>query len=125
MYAEAELIEDDRVHSAVMEYLMTHGSKKHAAGIMSLFANYAAGGTENLTSKQFHPASSSDPNIYRFGKGHIRVYCFFDGPNIIIASHGTMKKSQKTDPKDLDKANDVRDRYFEDKDAQAIEVHRR
>lgn len=106
----------------LIAYLSSHSERKNAQGILSLFKNFANGGRDELTPSQFHPASNKDPNIYRFSKGKIRIYCFFDGPNIIIGTHGAMKKSQSTAQADLDKANAVRSCYLTAKAAGTLTI---
>ena len=108
--------------SEVLNYLQTHSEKKNVLGIRSLFSNYAKDGTDGLTENQFHPAKNTDPNIYRFGKGKVRVYCFQDGDDVIVTTHGAQKKSQETTKADMDQANAVRDAYFEAKNSGTLEV---
>lgn len=46
-----------------------------------------------------------------------RLFAFWDTDEntFIIATHGIIKKSQKTPPKEITKAEDIRRRYFENK----------
>lgn len=59
--------------------------------------------------------------IYEFIKGDARVLWFEDDEgNILICSHGLVKKSQKTPKAEIDKASQRRDEYFAAKKARAL-----
>lgn len=98
----------------------------HAKGMRNLFARYAAGGSGNLTRDMFHAAGGDDIDEFRHGR--LRIYCFRDpeNGNVILLSHGQMKKSgrrgNKTDPADLKKAESARDRYLEAKSKSQIDI---
>jgi phage-related protein len=51
---------------------------------------------------------------------HYRLFAFWDKSNeestLVIATHGLIKKSQKTPLQDLRKATDLMRKYFENKD---------
>ena len=44
-----------------------------------------------------------------------RLFSFWDTENetLVIATHGIVKKSQKTPPKEITKAEEIRKKYFE------------
>ncbi len=48
---------------------------------------------------------------------HYRLFAFWDTDNntIVIATHGIIKKTQKTPKKEIAKAIEIRRRYFENK----------
>ena len=113
---------DGHESCAVLAYLQEHNEKANVAGLFSLFENYAAGGASNLTKKQFHPAKAGETDIWRFGKGKVRIYCFFDGDAVIVATHGARKDSQETSAKNMADARKIRDEYFAEKERGLIEI---
>ncbi len=111
---------DDSGECPLLDFLSNPPSNLtgSADGFLSLFERYAEFGTEQLTAEQFHPADNN--GIYRFRKGRLRVYCFMDGANLVVCTHGTIKKSQKTQTKDSAAAKANRKRYDMDKQANKI-----
>lgn len=51
----------------------------------------------------------------RTGKGTFRIFCFFDGGNLIILTTGFQKKTQKTPKKELQRAIKIKQDYYENK----------
>lgn len=88
--------------------------RKNAEGITALMERYAVSGEDLLTPDQFHKAGG---NIYRFRKGRLRLYCFIDEGNLIVLSHSAIKKEQKTAKVELAKAEALRTRYLDAKNA--------
>tara|TARA_R110001592_G_scaffold362545_1_gene676750 strand:+ start:7308 stop:7469 length:162 start_codon:yes stop_codon:yes gene_type:complete len=43
------------------------------------------------------------------------VFCFFDKGKLVILLNGFQKKSQKTPPKEIEKASKLMDQYFAEK----------
>lgn len=80
-----------------------------ASGIIDLFELYAESGQSKLSSSQFH--SADENGVYRFSKGKLRIYCFKDGTDLVICSHGALKKGQKTAIKDSRAAQSCKTRY--------------
>jgi len=64
-----------------------------------------------------------NPDIWEFrtlyNKKQYRLFAFWDKSNkkvtIVVATHGIVKKSQKTPKKDIDKATEIMKEYFNDK----------
>ena len=50
------------------------------------------------------------------GNNIFRVFCFFDLDNIIVVGHGFQKKSQKTPRKEIEKAERIKQEYYESKE---------
>lgn len=50
--------------------------------------------------------------IYAIKQNQIRIYCFFHAGKMIILTHGFIKKSRKPDPKQLEKAIDIKNCYL-------------
>jgi phage-related protein len=44
-----------------------------------------------------------------------RIFCFFDGDNLVVLLNGFLKKTQKTPKNEIDKAVKLMDEYFKDK----------
>lgn len=51
----------------------------------------------------------------QLGSNIWRVFCFFDKGQLVILLNGFQKKSQKTPPKEIDKAIKLMDAYFKEK----------
>ncbi len=53
----------------------------------------------------------------RIGLGNniFRIFCFFDEGNLIILLNGFQKKSQKTPRREINKAEKLKDEYYENK----------
>ena len=49
------------------------------------------------------------------GSNIFRIFCFFDEGNLIILLNGFQKKSSKTPRKEIEKAERLKQRYYEDK----------
>ena len=76
-----------------------------------------AGGEMNT--ELFKKLENSDIWEFRtlYEKTAYRLFAFWDTRNdtIVVATHGIIKKTQKTPAKEIAKAEKVRDRYFRDK----------
>ena len=76
-----------------------------------------AGGEMNT--ELFKKLGNSDIWEFRtlYEKTAYRLFAFWDTRNdtIVVATHGIIKKTQKTPAKEIAKAEKVRDRYFRDK----------
>lgn len=91
-----------------------------AQGFRALFQRFSEEGPQGLTDKMFHRAGDS---IHRFRKGKLRVYCFLDDElNRVVLTHVALKKQQKSDPKDLNRANKVFNSYFDSKKNNKLEI---
>lgn len=53
----------------------------------------------------------------RLGNNTFRVFCFFDKNNLIIIGNGYQKKTQKTARKEIEKAEKIKEEYYEEKKA--------
>ncbi len=49
------------------------------------------------------------------GNDAFRIFCFFDEGQLIILLNGFQKKSQKTPPKEIERAKNLKTQYYEDK----------
>ena len=78
----------------------------------TLLKRYAEGGLRKLSGEVFHKADKD--NAWRFSSGQLRLYGFIDG-NIIILTHGTLKKTQKTDVRDKETIKKERENYFKER----------
>lgn len=90
---------------------LEHQYSSTAKGFKSLFERYARSGRRELTTALFHEADKSQ-GIWEFVKGSLRVYCMLDGDgNVLLLSHGIIKKGQKAKKSDIERAIALRDRY--------------
>lgn len=53
--------------------------------------------------------------LYEIKTTKLRVLCFWDEGSLIICTHGFIKKSKKTPPKDLERAQRDKNQYFDEK----------
>lgn len=49
------------------------------------------------------------------GSNIFRIFCFFDENNIVIVGHGFQKKTQKTPHKEIARAEQIKNEYYEEK----------
>ncbi|SHM37001.1 Phage derived protein Gp49-like [Cyclobacterium lianum] len=54
----------------------------------------------------------------QLGSNIWRVFCFFDEGQLVILLNGFQKKSQKTPPKEIEKASKLMDQYFAEKESE-------
>jgi hypothetical protein len=111
-------LEGDEGHETcpVLDFLRNQPANLQgtAKGFRALFKRYADGGRALLTPELFHEASASE-GIWEFIKGPLRVFCFQDGGNLVILSHGNRKKRQTANPQDVARAVELRRRYHQAK----------
>lgn len=102
-----------------LENTQYEGSKN---GMLALMNRIAKGGTNNLSSKLCHYVDQNE-KIYELIKGKLRLF-FFKGhcDLIVIVSHGTIKKSQKTKEKDIKKAIKYKKKYQQAHDTNNVEL---
>ncbi|MGY5847038.1 type II toxin-antitoxin system RelE/ParE family toxin [Salegentibacter sp. HM20] len=50
------------------------------------------------------------------GNNIYRIFCFFDQENIIIIGHGFQKKTQKTPRQEIERAEKIKQDYYESKE---------
>ena len=76
-----------------------------------------AGGEKNI--ELFKKLESSDIWEFRtlYNKTAYRLFAFWDndGDTLVIATHGIVKKTQKTPKKEIAKAEEIRRQYFQNK----------
>lgn len=82
--------------------------KGNAQMLMRLIQRFSDGNPK-CTSEQFHEAGDG---VYRFASGRLRLYCFFDGNQMLLLTHGSLKKTQKTSNKDLSTALSMKNAYL-------------
>lgn len=51
----------------------------------------------------------------QLGSNIWRVFCFFDGDQLVILLNGFQKKTQKTPKKEIERAERLMDEYYQDK----------
>ena len=97
--------------------------KSSAKGFKVLFERYAAMGRQGLTSDMFHEANKEE-GIWEFVKGRLRVFCFLDRGDLVILTHGAIKKSQKASHSEVVHAVRVKKEYLADKQIGNIQIER-
>ena len=51
----------------------------------------------------------------QMGNNAFRIFCFFDTNNLVIVGHGFRKKTQKTPPGEIIRAEKIKREYYEEK----------
>lgn len=54
-------------------------------------------------------------DLFEFKTTKIRLLCFWDKGGLVICTHGFVKKAQKTDRKEISRAQRLKDQYFNEK----------
>lgn len=54
----------------------------------------------------------------QLGSDIFRIFCCFDGNRLVVLFSGFQKKTQKTPPKEIDRAVRIMNEYFNDKNEQ-------
>lgn len=49
------------------------------------------------------------------GNNIFRIFCFFDNNNLVVVGHGFQKKTQKTPTGEIDRAEKIKNEYYEEK----------
>jgi phage-related protein len=49
------------------------------------------------------------------GSNVFRIFCFFDHNNLLVVEHGFQKKTQKTPPCEIERAEKIKREYYEEK----------
>lgn len=52
----------------------------------------------------------------KVGSNIFRIFCFFDFDNLVVLGHGFQKKTQKTPKQQLEKAEQIKKEYYENKE---------
>ncbi|MDT7518995.1 type II toxin-antitoxin system RelE/ParE family toxin [Rhodoferax sp. TBRC 17660] len=79
--------------------------------ILEYFKQVAAGGPQALNTAQCHQVDANN-KIYEFIAGKLRVLFFQSAKgNLVICTHMFLKKTQKTPPKDVNKAIRAKKEY--------------
>lgn len=50
------------------------------------------------------------------GSNIFRIFCFFDMDNVVVVGHGFQKKSQKTPKQQIEKAERIKQEYYDRKE---------
>ena len=53
--------------------------------------------------------------IVQVGNNIFRVFCFFDIDNLVVVGHGFQKKTQKTPKSEIERAEQIKKEYYDDK----------
>ncbi len=76
-------------------------------GLLALFQRYADFGVLH-NREQFKQLAGTDPTLVEFKKGQARVLGFYNGPGVLVLTHGLIKKRDRLDPADIDRAHRIR-----------------
>jgi phage-related protein len=49
------------------------------------------------------------------GNNIFRIFCFFDDNNLVVIENGFQKKTQKTPPGEIERAEKIKKEYYEEK----------
>ncbi len=125
-YQVAAVVDEHGDKPACPVYEFFAAIEKHyqgsADGLLALIERIANRGTQGLSSKLCHLVDEEN-KIYQLIKGDLRLF-FFKGhcDLIVIASHGTIKKSQHTKISDKNRAIRYKKRYQKEHDKKRITI---
>lgn len=88
------------------------GRKSDHANIFHLFRMMAEQGRISNREK-FKQLEGVNPSLVEFKKHQVRVFGFYDGEGVIVLTHGVIKKKDKMDPADIDRAHRIRSEHLE------------
>lgn len=91
-------------------------SRRELKGFGALLRKVQEHGPTCLSSDVCHEADSNE-SIYQFRKGDYRLFWFYDQGSVIICSHISRKKGNKTSKKDKERAIGFRRNYFSAKES--------
>ena len=102
----------DGVSCPVLEFLREQSEIKpdQVANLAALLERTALDGPSTNETK-FKKVEGSK-GLFEFKSYQMRLYCFFDGGNLIICTNGAVKKRDKANPADLVRAEEWRNLYF-------------
>ncbi len=124
-YRIAAVKEDDGTCPA-LDFLAGIGAqfKASATGLLALLEHIADCGLGGLSSKLCHCVNRKH-GIYELIKGRLRLFFFKgDGGIVLIATHGIIKKSQKTPRQDIDRAIAAKKAYDQAKAENRLVIER-
>lgn len=98
--------------------------KAHAKKLKVFFERYATAGRSKLTKEAFHEADR-ELGIWEFRSGQLRAFCFFDNGSLIVVSHVSLKKTQRADTRDVEKAARLKHRYILAKRLETLKIEER
>jgi hypothetical protein len=76
-----------------------------AMGFKALLERFARG--DRLPAESFHEANK-EKRVWEFVKGDLRLFCFRDRCGNVVLTHGIVKKGQKADKHEVERANQAR-----------------
>lgn len=89
--------------------------------ILEYFKQVAAGGPQALNTAQCHQVDANN-KIYEFISGKLRVLFFQSAKgSLVICTHMFLKKTQKTPPKDVNKAIRAKKEYEQAEKADLVD----
>lgn len=76
--------------------------------------------TQRMIPAKFFRIIEGSDGIYEirieFGSNIYRIFCCFDDGSVVVLFHGFQKKSQKTPPKEIRRAEAIKKEYFKEKE---------
>lgn len=113
------LLEDDEGNCELLNFLKGLGESDKSNWRFMLAKLKTIAQSEDgakLYGKNFcHEMGSSKYKLFRFSQGSLRISWFYgDGDKIILCAHGYVKKSNKTDTRDIRKAEKIYEEYKRD-----------
>lgn len=116
-------IRGENVECPVEKFFNSLGANYESSidGLVAMMDQHAKYGPGSFNPKQCHYVDQ-DSKIYQYCKGQLRLFWFEDSGRVIICTHGIIKKSQKTPPREVAKAKRLQKEYFASKAVSGIEI---
>ncbi len=96
-------------NSSPLDKFINKISHQKKARVMAHLKSLAESGPPRNTERFAH----EEDQIYAFKDFQVRIYCFFHREKLIVLTHGTIKKQDKADREDLERAKRLRKEYQE------------
>lgn len=87
--------------------------RRDLAGLLHLFQVYADQGKIS-NREHFKKLQDVDPTLLEFKKHQVRVLGFFNGAGILVLTSGFIKKSDKIDQAEIDRAHRIRREHLQE-----------
>lgn len=109
--AAANRVSNERLNCPTIDFLHLAEANHPEAleRLTALFDRTAENGPPNNTTKFKYLKGSAQ--IYEFKAKPLRVFCFFDGSDI-VCTNGAIKDKDRSDPVDIETAESWRSTYF-------------
>lgn len=116
--ALAERKSGGKLDCPTLDFLHAQFNNESRPRLTALLESTARNGPRWIDTK-FKKIEGTD-GLHEFKTHQLRLFCFFDGGDLIICTHGTVKKRDKADPSDIRTALEWERTYFHAKNTHTL-----